>query len=165
MRNREKEVLIELLKNCKISDREIAQKLKTSQSTVTRSRKKLEKKIIKKYTALPDFSKLDINLASVTFGTCNRSRKDILQCLESLSDKCPRIIFTSEGEGMGKSCMVVSLHRDFPEYTKFKGEFRSWCKGIKDAAESFLMATKDSFQMFDFSKTVEDLTKERRNRK
>jgi len=160
MRKREKEVLIELLKNCKLSDRQLARKLDTSQSTITRTRKRLEKKIIKKYTALPDFSKLNINVASVTFGKCNRSKKDILECLGSLSDKYPRIIFAGEGEGMGKTCMVVSLHRDFTEYTKFAGEFRSWCKGIKDATESFLISTKDSFQWFDFSKTVGDLLKE-----
>ena len=165
MRKREKEVLIELLKNCKISDRQLAQKLNTAQSTITRTRKRLEKKTIKKYTALPDFSKLNINISSVTFGKCNRSEKDIVQCLEGLSDKYPRIIFTGEGEGMGKTCMIVSLHRDFTEYTNFKKQFRSWCRGIKDAAESFLISTKDSFQTFDFSKTVEDLIKEEKKRK
>lgn len=164
MKKREKQVLIELLKNCKLSDRHLAQKLGTSQSTVTRTRKKLEKKIIKIYTALPDFSKLNINLSSVTFGQCNRSKKDILECLETLSDKHPRIIFTGGGEGMGKSCMVVSLHRDFTDHITFKEEFRSWCKGIKAAAESFLIPS-DSFQTFDFSKPVEDLIKEEKKRK
>jgi len=165
MRKKEREVLIELLKNCKMSDREIAQTLKTSQSTVTRNRKKLEKNIIKKYFALPEFSRLDINLASVTFGKCDRSKKDIFQCLEGLSNKCPRIVFAGDGEGMGKTCMIISLHRDFSQYTKFQGEFRSWCKGIKDAAESFLISTKDSFQTFDFSNVVKDLVKEEKNKK
>ena len=159
MKNREKEVLIELLKNCKISDRELAQKLKTSQSSITRIRKRLEKKIIKLYTALPDFSKLNIELASITFGKCNRSKKDIAECLEGLSDKYPRIIYIGEGEGMGKTCMIASLHKDFEDYTNFSREFRSWCKGIKDAVDSFLIPTKDSFQTFNFSKTVEDIIK------
>jgi len=163
MRKREKEVLIELLKNCKISDRQLAQKLNTSQSTITRTRKRLEKKIIKKYTGLPNFSELNINIASVNFGKCDRSKKDILECLENLSDKNPRIIFTGEGEGMGKTCMVVSLHTDFTDYTKFKLEFRSWCKGVKDASESFLISTKNSLQTFDLSKTVESMLKEKKN--
>jgi len=162
MRKREREVLIELLKNCKMSDRQLARKLNTSQSTITRTRKRLEKKIIKSYTALPDFSKLNVNLASVTFGKCNRSKKDILECLGSLSDKHPRIIFVGEGEGMGKTCMIVSLQKDFSDYTKFTREFRSWCKGIKDASESFLISTKDSFQWFDLSKTVGNLLEENR---
>jgi DNA-binding Lrp family transcriptional regulator len=163
MKNREKEVLIELLKNCKISDRQLAQKLNTSQSTITRIRKRLEKKIIKLYTALPDFSKLNINLASVTFGKCNRSEKDIAECLETLSDKYPRIIYMGEGEGMGKTCMIISLHRDFVDYTKFSREFRSGCKGIKDAVDSFLISTKDSFQTFNLSKTVKDILKEEKS--
>jgi len=156
MKKRERQVLIELLRNSKMSDREIAKKLNTSQSSITRTRKRLEKKIIKTYTALPDFSKLNIKLSSVTFGKCNRSKKDIIECLGALSNKHPRIIYTGEGEGMGKTCMIVSLHRDFADHVKFKGEFRSWCKGIKDASESFLIPSH-SFQTFDMSKTVEEL--------
>lgn len=165
MKKREREVLIELLKNCKMSDRQLAKKLNTSQSTITRTRKRLEKKIIKSYTAFPDFSKLDINLASVTFGKCDRSKKDMLECLGALTDKFPRIIFAGEGEGMGKSCMIISMHRDFAGHMKFTRDFRSWCKGIKDAAESFLISTKDSFQWFNLSKTVGDILKEEKSRK
>jgi DNA-binding Lrp family transcriptional regulator len=159
MKNREKQVLIEFLKNCKISDRQLAQKLNTSQSAITRTRKGLEKNIIKKYTSLPDFSKLNINIATVTFGECERSKKEIFECLEKLSNKCPRIIFAGNGEGMGKTCMFVSLHRDFTSYMKFKDEFMLSCNGIKDAIESFIISTKDSFQTFDLSKAVEDILK------
>ena len=165
MKKRERQVLIELLRNCKISDRQLAQKLNTSQSTITRTRKRLERRTIKKYTAIPEFSELNINLASVTFGMCDRPKKDIIECLEGLSDKYPRIIFTGEGDGMGKTCMIVSLHREFADHIKFKEEFRSWCRGIKDAVDSFIIPTKGSFQTFDFSKTVEDLVKEEKNRK
>jgi DNA-binding Lrp family transcriptional regulator len=157
MKKREKEVLIELLRNCKISDRQLAQKMNTSQSTITRVRKRLEKKIIKSYTALPDLSKLNINLCSVTFGKCDRSKKDHIECMEKLAEKNPRIIFASDGEGMGKSCMIVSLHKDFSEHVKFMGDFRLWCKGIKDAAESFLIPSEGSFQNFNMAKVVEDI--------
>ena len=162
MKNRETEVLIELLKNCKISDRQLAQKLNTSQSTITRIRKKLEKKIIKSYTALPDFSKLNISLASVTFAKCNTPEKDIVGCLEKISDKYPRIIYAGGGQGMGKTCMIVSLHRDFEDYMNFSREFRSGCRGVKDAIDSFLISTKDSLKTFNLSKTVENILKESR---
>jgi len=164
MRKREIQVLIELLKNCKISDRQLAQKLKTSQSTITRTRKRLEKKTIKKYTALPDFSNLNINLISVTFGNCNRSKKDILECLETVSNRYPRIIYAGEGEGMGKTCMLISLHKDFSDYTKFKGECRLLCESIKNATESFLIPS-NSFQTFDLGKPVENMLKEEKKRK
>lgn len=165
MRKREKEVLLELLKNAKISDRQLSQKLNTSQSTVTRIRKRLEKKIIKLYTAFPDFSKLNINLTSVTFGKCTRPKKVILGCIEKFTEKNPRIIFAGDGEGLGKTCMFMSVHRDFSDFTRFKREFRSWCAGIKDASESFLIPTKDSFLFFNLSKAVEDLLKEGKNKK
>ena len=53
---REKQVLSELLKNCKISDQEIARRLKTSRPTIFKIRERLEKKgIIKGYVTLVDF--------------------------------------------------------------------------------------------------------------
>jgi len=143
-----------------MSDRQLAQKLNTSQSTVTRIRKRLEKKIIKIYTALPDLSKLDVNLISVTFGKCTRSKQDIIECMEKIGSHYPRIIFASEGEGMGKSCMIVSIHEDFAEHMKFARDFRSGCRGIKDAVESFLIPSEGAFQTFNLSRVVEDILKE-----
>jgi len=52
---REKQVLKELIKNCKIGDQEIARRLKTSRPTILKIRKRLEKKeIIRGYTTLID---------------------------------------------------------------------------------------------------------------
>ena len=69
MKKREKELLFQLLRNSKLSDREIAKKVQTSQSTITRSRHKLEKKIIQSYTIVPDLSKLGIKLIAFTLGS------------------------------------------------------------------------------------------------
>lgn len=52
-------ILHYLKTNAKLSDREIAKKLNTSQSTITRHRHLLEKKeIIKNYTAIMNITKL-----------------------------------------------------------------------------------------------------------
>ena len=159
MKNREKEVLIELLKNCKISDRQLAQKLNTSQSSITRIRKRLEKNIIRKYTALPDLSVLKIDLASVTFARCTRPKKDVLECLGTLSDKYSRIIFTAEGEGMGKSCMIVTIHKDFTDYTEFTREFRLTCNGFGENIESFLVPTENLLRTLNMATAVEHLVR------
>jgi DNA-binding Lrp family transcriptional regulator len=165
MKKREKEILFELLKNAKISDRQLAQKLNTSQSTVTRVRKRLEKTVIKSYTALPNLSKLGINLGSFTFGKCGRSREEIMKCLEKLAEKDPRIIFAAEGEGMGKSCIVASLHEDFSDHIKFIREFRSRCKGIKDAVDSFLIPSEEIFHDFNLSRVIENVLKNNKKEK
>ena len=62
MRNRDIKILCELLKNGRISDRELAKKLNISQSTVTRARHRLEKKEILSYIAVPNLINLDINI-------------------------------------------------------------------------------------------------------
>jgi DNA-binding Lrp family transcriptional regulator len=53
------ELLKILMKNSKLSDREIAKRLKSSQPTVTRLRRFLEKQgWIKSYTVVPEFGKV-----------------------------------------------------------------------------------------------------------
>ncbi len=56
---RERQVLSELLKNCKTSDQEIARRLKTSRPTVLKIRKRLEEKeLLKGYMPKINFEKL-----------------------------------------------------------------------------------------------------------
>ena len=56
------DLISELAKNAKKSDRDIAKKLNISQPTVTRMRKKLEdNRYILEYTAVLDFKKLGLN--------------------------------------------------------------------------------------------------------
>jgi DNA-binding Lrp family transcriptional regulator len=55
----ELKVLSGLIKNSKISDRELAKTIGVSQPTVTRARTRLEKNgYIQEYTAIPNFAKL-----------------------------------------------------------------------------------------------------------
>jgi len=68
MREIDWKVLSELIKNSKLSDRELAKKIGSSQPTVTRARKRLEKDgYVKEYTTIPDFSKLGYELLALTF--------------------------------------------------------------------------------------------------
>ncbi len=61
-------LLSELMKNSRRSDRELAKAIGSTQPTVTRTRRKLEKLgVIREYTAIPDFSKLGYELLSLTF--------------------------------------------------------------------------------------------------
>jgi DNA-binding Lrp family transcriptional regulator len=63
-----KKVLLEMIENCKRSDRELAKNLGVSQPTVTRARKWLEKNgFIREYTLIPEFSKIDLEIVAFTF--------------------------------------------------------------------------------------------------
>lgn len=63
--NNEKRTLKLLLENAKISDSQIAKKLKISSQAIGKIRKKLEKNIIESYTINIDYSKLGINVFSM----------------------------------------------------------------------------------------------------
>jgi len=56
------EILSQLIKNSKISDRKLAGKLGVSQPTVTRKRAKMEKAELIDYTAVPNFAKLGFEI-------------------------------------------------------------------------------------------------------
>jgi len=53
------ELLFELIKNSRISERALAKVLKTSQPTITRRRARLEKDFIDGYTAIPKWNKIE----------------------------------------------------------------------------------------------------------
>ena len=67
MKDMELRLISELMKNSRRSDRELAKALRTSQPTVSRTIKKLEKEgYIKEYTAVPNFSKLGFQIMAFT---------------------------------------------------------------------------------------------------
>jgi DNA-binding Lrp family transcriptional regulator len=164
MKKREMEVLLELLRDSKVSDRQLAQKLNTSQSTITRIRHRLEKKIQMSYTGIPNLSKLDIELISFICGKCTHSRDEISNCVEKMVESFPRIIFAGEGEGMKKTCIFVTINKDFNDFTDFLREFRLSCKGIRKEIESFLVPTKYVIRNFNLFSAVKDLIKEEKTK-
>jgi len=157
MKNREKELLLQLLRNSKLSDREIAKKLKTSQSTITRNRHKLEKKIIRNYTGVPDLNKLGIKLIAFTFGRCVNPSNEIKKRMHVFRDNTSNIIFSGHGEGMSKTGVIISLHNDFSDYTSFMSNLREISSGYYENLESFLVPTDGFAGTLNFEKAVEHL--------
>ena len=165
MKKREKEILIHLLKNSKLSDREIAKKLGTSQSTITRMRHKLEKEYIQSYTAIPHLDKMGINLIAFTFGKISRHDPDTLEKLQKLFEKQPKIIFGGIGEGLGKSGIVVTFHKDFSDYSGFMSDLRLISSEFASSLESFLVPADRLFIDLSFGKAIEFLLKEDESKK
>lgn len=161
MKKRVQDVFFELMRNAKKSDRNIAKKLKISQPTVTRVRKKLEKNVIRSYTAIPILPEIGIELISFNFGRCDNPKKDVETCLKIISKNDPKILFTSSGEGIGKSCLIVGLHKNFKDYVDFLTNVRLQCKGIKKEFDSFLAPTSKD-HLLDFSTPVTHLLKEKK---
>lgn len=165
MKKREKEILIYLLKNCKLSDREVAKKLKTSQSTVTRTRHKLEKRFINSYTIVPNLSNLGIKLIAFTLGKCSAPTEKWIKTIEDFLDKQPNVVFVGFGEGIGKTGVMISFHNDFSDYTDFMRRSRVVCKDFGMTLESFIVPTDKLLRTLDMSNAVESLIKKEEGNK
>jgi len=138
-KDRMMELLHELLKNSKRSDRDLAKILGLSQPTVTRMRRKLEKTgYVWEYTIIPDFTKLGYELMAFTEPFRKLAEKAHKWALEN-----PKIILGAAGDGMdGKNCMMISLHKDFTDYYRFISRFREKWSSYLRGIESFLVSFK-----------------------
>ena len=144
-------LLQELIKNSKRSDRDLAKILGVSQPTLTRMRKRLERdNYILDYTAIPNLTKLGFEIVAFTF--LNIDRYDpktgeldsvIGERAHKWVDHNSKIIYAGGGEGLhGDNCMMISVHRDFTDFTDFISDFRTqWTSRIKDM-DSFLVSLK-----------------------
>ena len=127
-------LLYEMMKNSKRSDREIAKIIGVSQPTITRMRQRLEKTgYIRDYTVIPNLEKLGYEIAAFTFmkiASSNAKSENTNKWIESNS----KIVFSASGDGVnGKNSIMVSIHKDFTDYSKFMSELRSkWSENIRN---------------------------------
>jgi len=145
------QLLQELVKNSKRSDRDLAKILGVSQPTLTRMRKRLERdNYILDYTAIPNMTKLGFEIVAFTFLNIERFDPKTGELDTALGERAhkwvshhSKIIFAAGGEGLhGNNCMMVSVHRDFTDYTDFISDFRDqWAIHVRDM-DSFLVSLK-----------------------
>lgn len=144
-------LLFELMKNSRRSDRELAKSLGVSQPTVTRVRKKLEKNAIVEYTLIPNFEELSFEIMTFTFISLARTNENLLEKAKEWTRGHPNVVYASNGLGMGMDGVIVSVHENFTEYSKFMSELRSeWAGYLKDA-ENFIIPLKREMDIKPFS--------------
>lgn len=153
MKKRAELLLLELIKNSKRSDREIAKVLKVSQPTVTRTRKRLEKKAIVDYTVVPDFQMLGYELMAFTLISSTGAKPEAVEKAKAWARKRPNIVFASQGEGMSMSGVMISLHKSFGEYSKFMLELRKDWSGILKDVQTFMVSFEESVKIKPLSLT------------
>jgi len=132
MREIEWKILSELMKNSRLSDRELAKKIGSSQPTVTRTRRRLEKEgYIREYTVVPDFAKIGYKILAMTFAlsrTLNKEEAERARKLlaDSVKNKQFEFIMLEKGRGLGFDAVIISLHKDYSSYLnvlKWLGQF------------------------------------------
>jgi len=146
-----KKVLLEMIDNCKRSDRELAKILGVSQPTVTRARRWLEKNgMIREYTLIPEFSKMDLEIVAFTFIKIRPETKvdkisEIRRKAESFFEKHPNILMALRGEGLGSDGILISIHKNYAEFIQFMRKLKMETVNT-EVVGSFLASLKDAEQ-------------------
>jgi|YelNatPaOPRAMG01_1025707.scaffolds.fasta_scaffold10674_4 DNA-binding Lrp family transcriptional regulator len=149
-------LLKELLRNSKRSDRELAKAVGLSQPTVTRLRKQFGK-YVKSYTIVPYFSRVGYEILAITFAkatTYNKKKVDEkLTLVKEWLRKHPNVVFASDGEGLGKDAVMISLHRDYSKYANFMREFIVEFADFVSDVQSFIVSLKTGIILKPFNLT------------
>ncbi len=122
MKKRMVRLLLELLKDAKRSDRELAKVLGVSQPTVSRMRSRLVKEgVIQEFTVIPDFVKMGYEIMAIS---CIKTKITIMteEKAEKWWKKRPNVILVSKAQGMGKDGVIISLHKSYTDYSNFLAE-------------------------------------------
>ncbi len=124
MKKKMMNLLLEYLKGSKRSDRELAKVLGVSQPTVTRMRQRLVKEgIIREFTVIPDFVKMGYEIMAIIFFKLKVTKASIEKAIKVTMAR-PNIIFASGAEGMGKNGIMISLHRNYTDFSNFLRNLR-----------------------------------------
>ena len=131
MKELERKLLSELMKNSRRSDRELAKAIGVSQPTTTRLRSKLEKEgYIKEYTIIPNFNKIGYAIMALNF--VKLDPKVTMKDIEGFRNAHPEtigkdpfgVVLIHRGMGLGYDTVIGSFHKDYSSYD----EFRSFVK-------------------------------------
>lgn len=135
-------IISELIKNPRLSDRQLAKTLKTSQPTVTRRRTELEKEELIDYTAIPDLKKLGYEILAFTFGKWNHQQHPDTHVdeMKKFIKEHPNIIFISTGSGSGADRMGISVHKNYSDYSKVMQDYKAGWGKYFESFSSFIIS-------------------------
>ncbi|HUT17086.1 MAG TPA: Lrp/AsnC family transcriptional regulator [Acidobacteriota bacterium] len=127
MKELERKLLSELIKNSRRSDRALAKAIGASQPTTTRLRTKLEKEeYIKEYTVIPNFSKIGYTIMALNFLKLDPklTKNEIEGFRKTHSETIGRdpfgVVLVQRGMGLGYDAAIVSLHQNYSSYDAFR---------------------------------------------
>jgi DNA-binding Lrp family transcriptional regulator len=167
LKDLEFELISELMKNSRRSDRELAKVLRVSQPTVSRTMERIKKQgLIREFTVIPDFQKLGYELVAFTLvKTKSGLSVDELEkarqiSLRDINEKSPpEIVLFERGLGSGYTSIIVSFHHNYTEYAKLKEMMKEYPFLDHGAILSFLLDLNDSvhYRYFTFSTLAKHL--------
>jgi Lrp/AsnC family leucine-responsive transcriptional regulator len=143
-----------MMKNSRLSDRDMAKLLNVSQPTVTRMRTALETGgYIKSYTVVPDFGKMGYRVLAFTFSKLKSypETKDAQELFRQACEwvnKRPNVIYAGDGQGLGgKDIVIISFHKDYDDYTRFIHNYAFEWGHIVSVFETFIVSVMSELTM------------------
>ena len=153
MKDIELRVIVELMKNSRRSDRELAKIIGVSQPTVSRTIKRLEKEgSIKEYTLVPDLTKLGFEIMSLSLiklkePVSEEELKEIRKQFRQTVLKEPiSTIVAMSGMGCNADRVIIAFHENYSAYTQFIDKIRQHPLIVVEQISSFLIDLKDRSQ-------------------
>lgn len=155
MKETERKLFHELIKNSKRSDRELAKMLGVSQPTITRTRKRLEETMISEYTIIPVWEKFGFEIMAFTCGKVNipikEEQRKLIEKAREWMKKNPNVIFSSSGHGMGMNSVTISFHRNYTCFSKFLSDYTEFWGDYLTNVENFLVSIEGGTTLKPFS--------------
>jgi len=135
---RKNQVLYELIKNSKRSDRELAKIIGISQPTVTRLRSQLEKEgQIQEYTTIPNFTSMGYSIMAIFLMKYKANGQRAKELTEDIGNG--NSLFASRAQGMGKNAILISLFKNYAEYAKYSNNISSKYDDVVEEIDSMLV--------------------------
>jgi DNA-binding Lrp family transcriptional regulator len=140
----EMKLLYELMKNSRRSDRELAKAVGVSQPTVSRYLERMQKDFGITFTATADLGKAGFEIIALTFGRKETERIEPKKVQELLEEHRNSIIFATTGESSGKVAerMMISVHKSYSDYVRFRRYLQQEWQGLVLISGSFLISLK-----------------------
>jgi len=141
----DRRIFLELIKNAKISDRQISKKLGISQATVTRRRKVLEKELIDGYTFVPKWEKLGYTLMVITFVKIKPAitTKEMYKHARERELKwlMPQhnILMAATSRGIGMDALIISVHKSYAGFDEWFRKVRLEMGDLVEDIESVIV--------------------------
>ena len=92
------------------------------------------------YTVIPDWTELGFEIIAMTLIKAKRSTEATDKAKKWILNN-PNIVFSAGGEGMGMDYSIISLHKDYSDYSSFMSNLKTAWSGNLQDVRSFLMAT------------------------
>lgn len=138
MKDVDNKILAELLKNARLSDRQLAKKIGVSQPTVTRRRAIIEKELIDGYTVIPKWTELGYEILAITLVKIKHGIASG-ENAEKIRDESIKWLMRHPNVIMSGACrgdvdaFMITLHKSFREYDEFMQDHRrEMGKYVKD---------------------------------